>query len=48
MRIELLVGADEFWQRMRDDLGEARHSAYIQTFTFEGDRVGTRLARALA
>lgn len=47
MKIELLVGADQFWNRMRDDLGEARHSAYIQTFTFEGDRVGTRLARAL-
>lgn len=47
MKIELLVGADEFWRRMRDDLEEARDSALIQTFTFEGDRVGTRLARAL-
>lgn len=47
MKIELLVGADEFWGRMEEDLFEARDSAYIQTFSFEGDRVGSRLARAL-
>jgi len=47
MKIELLVGAEEFWPRMRDDLHRATDSAYIQTFSFEGDRVGTRLARAL-
>lgn len=47
MKIELLVGAGEFWARMRDDLAAARDSAYVQTFTFEGDRVGTRLARDL-
>lgn len=47
MKIELLVGAEEFWARMQEDLSAARESAYIQTFSFEGDRVGTRLARAL-
>ena len=47
MKIELLLDATEFWTRMRRDLAEARHSAYVQTFTFEGDRVGTGLARAL-
>ena len=47
MKIELLVGAEEFWDRMSVDLSDARDSAYIQTFSFEGDRVGTRLARAL-
>ncbi|MBT8488985.1 MAG: phosphatidylserine/phosphatidylglycerophosphate/cardiolipin synthase family protein [Gemmatimonadetes bacterium] len=47
MKIELLVGADEFWERMREDLVGARDSAYIQTFSFEGDRVGIRLGRAL-
>lgn len=47
MKIELLVGAEEFWARMKDDLSAARDSAYIQTFSFEGDRVGTRLARAM-
>lgn len=47
MKIEILVDAPEFWARMRDDLAAARQSAYVQTFTFEGDRVGTRLARAM-
>lgn len=47
MKIELLVGAADFWDRMRVDLENARHSSLIQTFTFEGDRVGSRLARAL-
>jgi cardiolipin synthase len=47
MNIELLVDAREFWERMKEDLARARHSAYVQTFSFEGDRVGTGLARAL-
>jgi cardiolipin synthase len=32
---------------MQQDLDDARHSAYVQTFTFEGDRVGVGLGRAL-
>ncbi|MDX1645937.1 MAG: phosphatidylserine/phosphatidylglycerophosphate/cardiolipin synthase family protein [Longimicrobiales bacterium] len=47
MKIELLVGADDFWARISEDLAAARRSAYLQTFSFEGDRVGVRLARAL-
>jgi cardiolipin synthase len=47
MNVELLVGAREFWARLREDLSTARHNAWIQTFTFEGDRVGVGLARAL-
>jgi len=47
MRFELLVGAGEFWIRLQEDLRSARSSAYIQTFTFEGDRVGVALSRAL-
>jgi cardiolipin synthase len=47
MKIELLVDAAQFWERMREDLARARRSAYVQTFSFEGDRVGSRLARAL-
>jgi len=47
VNIELLVGAREFWARLQDDLASAKRSAYIQTFTFEGDRVGIGLARAL-
>jgi cardiolipin synthase len=47
MRFELLVGAAEFWPRLQEDLRGAKASAYIQTFTFEGDRVGVALGRAL-
>jgi cardiolipin synthase len=47
VRFELLVDAEEFWPRFKDDIREARRKAYIQTFSFEGDRVGTSLARAL-
>ncbi len=47
MHIELLVDAPAFWSRLREDLRTARSAAYVQTFSFEGDRVGTSLARAL-
>lgn len=47
MRMELLVGAEDFWARMQQDLENAKQSAYVQTFTFEGDRVGVGLGRAL-
>ena len=47
MRVELLVDAREFWARLQADLRDARQSAYIQTFTFEADRAGVGLARAL-
>ncbi len=47
MNIELLVDAPAFWDRLRGDLRSARHVAYVQTFSFEGDRVGTSLGRAL-
>ena len=47
MKIELLLDAEEFWARMCDDLSAAEWKAYIQTFTFEGDRVGVALGRAL-
>jgi cardiolipin synthase len=47
MKIELLVDSPAFWNRMRADLEVARHRALVQTFTFEGDRVGASLGRAL-
>lgn len=47
MKIELLVGADAFWTRLKQDLAQASRRAWLQTFTFEGDRVGTRLGRAI-
>ena len=46
-RITILVDSPAFWQAVRADLAEARESAYFQTYSFEGDRVGTALAEEL-
>lgn len=48
MRIELLVDSAEFWDRAREDLRRARRSAYLQTFSFEGDEVGAALGATLS
>ncbi|MGD2070389.1 MAG: phosphatidylserine/phosphatidylglycerophosphate/cardiolipin synthase family protein [Gemmatimonadota bacterium] len=47
MDIELLVDAPRFWSRLRRDVAQARRKVWVQTFSFEGDRVGTALGRAL-
>lgn len=47
MSIELLVDFKEFWPKLRSDLQTARQSVLVQTFAFEGDRVGLDLAEAL-
>lgn len=47
MKIEIIVGAPDFRERLEEDLSGAESNAYIQTFSFEGDRVGTSLARSL-
>lgn len=47
MSIELLVDFKEFWTRLRADIARAQRSVFVQTFAFEGDRVGKDLAAAL-
>ncbi|NNF37101.1 MAG: phosphatidylserine/phosphatidylglycerophosphate/cardiolipin synthase family protein [Gemmatimonadetes bacterium] len=47
MNIDLLVGSAPFWRQMQADLRTARRRALVQTFTFEGDRVGAALGREL-
>jgi cardiolipin synthase len=47
MTVELLVDGPEFWARLQQDLEQAQEQAYVQTFSFEGDRVGRALGRAL-
>lgn len=47
MRIELLVDSEEFWRRLQHDLEAASSTAYLQTFSFEGDRAGSALGRRL-
>ena len=47
MAIELLVNFNEFWSRLSQDIASAQQSVFVQTFAFEGDRVGKQLAEAL-
>jgi cardiolipin synthase A/B len=47
MSIELLVDFKEFWRRLREDIQSAQESVFVQTFAFEGDRVGQQLSEAM-
>ncbi len=46
-RLELLVDAPAFVERLERDLAEARQRVFVQTMSFEGDLAGSLLARAL-
>ena len=46
-RITILVDSAAVWRAVRADLAEARECAYVQTYSFEGDRVGRALSEAL-
>ncbi len=45
-RAEVLVDSDSVWASVQADLAAAREYAFIQTYSFEGDRVGTALCDA--
>ena len=46
-RTTILVDSEAVWASVRADLAAAREYACIQTYSFEGDSVGTALADAL-
>ncbi|MCG8557145.1 MAG: phosphatidylserine/phosphatidylglycerophosphate/cardiolipin synthase family protein [Proteobacteria bacterium] len=46
--LELLVDSGAFWDRLRRDIGQARHRVYVQAMTFEADRTGNAVARHLS
>ena len=46
-RITLLVDSAPFWKALQADLAEAREYAYFQTYSFDGDSVGTALTEEL-
>lgn len=46
--LELTVGSTEFWNRARADIAGAKQRVLIQAMTFEGDRAGTAVAKAVA
>ena len=47
MKIQILVDFDVFWTSLAQDICAAEQHAYVQTFSFEGDRVGKMLADLL-
>ena len=46
-RARILVDSEAVWASVQADLAAAREYAFIQTYSFEGDRVGTALCDAL-
>lgn len=46
-RVSILVDSTAFWKALRADLAEAREYAYFQTYSFDGDSVGTALTEEL-
>ena len=46
-RTEVLVDSEAVWASVQADLAASRDYAFIQTYSFEGDWVGTALANAL-
>ncbi|MCY4645616.1 MAG: phosphatidylserine/phosphatidylglycerophosphate/cardiolipin synthase family protein [Gammaproteobacteria bacterium] len=46
-RAEVLVDSEAVWASVQADLAAAREYAFIQTYSFEGDWVGTALSDAL-
>ena len=47
MGMRLLVDSDAFWQSLAADIASARSYVYVQTLSFEGDRVGKALVASL-
>ncbi len=47
MKIQILVDFDAFWTSLSRDIQAARTYAFVQTFSFEGDRVGRMLGEVM-
>ncbi len=47
MQIQILVDSGEFWQSLKEDIRRAKQHIYVQTLSFEGDRVGSGLVQSL-
>ena len=47
MNIQILVDFDAFWTSLARDIRAAENHVLVQTFSFEGDRVGCLLAEAM-
>lgn len=47
MKIEFLVDAEAFWERMHEDMRAAKECVYLQTMSYEGDAAGQMVGEAL-
>ncbi|MHB1382417.1 MAG: phospholipase D-like domain-containing protein [Thermoleophilia bacterium] len=47
MKTEVLVGSDDFFARLREDIRGARNNVYIQAMTFEADAAGLSICDEL-
>lgn len=47
MQIQIQVDAGEFWPSLQEDIRRAKQYVFVQTLSFEGDRVGSGLAESL-
>ncbi len=47
MKLELLIGSKQFWDRLKPEILNARKRVYIQTLSFEGDSVGLDMAQTM-
>lgn len=47
MKTEVLVGSDDFFARLREDIRGARNNVYIQAMTFEADAAGLSICKEL-
>ena len=48
MRFQLLVDFDSFWASLSRDIHQAEAYTFVQTFSFEGDRIGKLLAELVS
>jgi cardiolipin synthase len=47
MKIRILVDFDAFWTSLARDIRAAQSYAFVQTFSFEGDRIGRLLSEVM-
>ena len=47
MKIDILVDSDEFFNRLKNDIQNAKNNIYIQAMTFEADKAGEELCDLL-
>jgi cardiolipin synthase len=47
MKITVLVDSNEFWDSLKPDILNSKDYVYIQTMSFEGDKVGKQLTNLL-